>query len=595
MLRHIVEMYIIMKSFFKNVLANIVAIIIIAAVFSLFFIMIIAASALSGDQKPTIKNNTVLTLDFKTNIIDSPTEDQESLFSFSDQQKNILIFDMLDAIKKAKSDAKIKGISIETDGISAGFTQLDDIRAALEDFKKSGKFVYAYGNVVSQSAYYLGSVADQYFLNPAGGIDLKGLATEVLYMKNFADKYGIGIQIIRHGKYKSAVEPYMRDDMSPENKEQLSTLLNDIWSVNSQKIAKSRKIDSTQFRTVVDSLYGAIPELSLQHKLADRLVQKSEYDLMIRTKLNLKEKDKLLKVSFNKYIKSYQDSSAKDEQIAVLYASGAIYNGEGFQDIYADNFVKEIKKLTKNDKVKAVVLRINSPGGSANASDEILFELQQLKKKKPIIVSFGDYAASGGYYIAMAADKIYSESNTITGSIGVFGMIPYFKEAANKNGLTSHAVTTNANSNMYSPINGVTPGGVAILTKSVEQTYKRFVHFVTENRKKSFEQIDEIGGGRVWSGTRAKQIGLVDELGTLNDAIAFAAQKAKVKEYSITSFPKKMTQFEQIFKNLDEDEISARFIKNKIGAENYKMFEQITNPKLQEGVMMKMPFDLKID
>ena len=584
-----------MKSFFRNVLANIVAIIIIAAVFSLFLIMIITASALSGDQKPNIKNNTVLTLDFKTSIIDSPTEDQEDLFAFSNKQKNILVFDMLEAIKKAKTDDKIKGISIETDGIRAGFTQLDDIRNALEDFKKSGKFVYAYGNVVSQSAYYLGSVADQYILNPAGGIDLKGLSTEVLYMKNFADKYGIGIQIIRHGKYKSAVEPFMRDDMSPENKEQLSTLLNDIWSINSNKIATSRKIDSAQFRTVVDSLYGVIPDLSLQNKLADKLMQKSEYDQMLKTKLNLKEKDKLVKVSFNKYINSYSDDSKKDQQIAVLYASGAIYNGEGFQEIYADNFVKEIKKLTENDNVKAVVLRINSPGGSANASDEILFELQQLKKKKPIIVSFGDYAASGGYYIAMAADKIYSEPNTLTGSIGVFGMIPYFKEVANKNGFTAIPVTTNANSNMYSPINGVTPGGVTILTKSVEQTYKRFVHFVTENRKKSFEQIDEIGGGRVWSGTRAKQIGLVDELGSLQDAIAFAAQKVKLKDYEVTSYPKKISQFDQIFKSLDEDEISARLIKNKIGAENYKMFDQLTNPKLQEGVMMRMPFEIKIN
>lgn len=585
-----------MKSFFKNVLANIAAIIIIAAVFSLFLIMIIASSALSGDQKPNIKDNSVLTLDFKTNLIDSPTEDQGEMFSFNETNKNILILDMLDAIKKAKTDSKIKGISLETDGIRAGFTQLDDVRAALEDFKKSGKFVYAYGNVVSQSAYYLGSVADQYILNPAGGIDLKGLSTEVLYMKNFADKYGIGIQIIRHGKYKSAVEPYMRDDMSPENKEQLSTLLNDIWSVNSQKIASSRKIDSAQFRVVVDSLYGTIPDLSLQHKLVDRLLQKSEYDQMIKTKLQLKEKDKLTKVSFTKYINSYsEDSTDKDNQIAVLYASGAIYNGEGYQNIYADNFVKDIKKLADNEKVKAVVLRINSPGGSANASDEILFELQQLKKKKPIVVSFGDYAASGGYYIAMAADKIYSEPNTLTGSIGVFGMIPYFKEIANKNGFTAIPVTTNANSNMYSAINGVTPGGVSILTRSVEQTYKRFVHFVTVNRKKSFEQIDEIGGGRVWSGTRAKNIGLVDELGTLQDAINYAATKINVKNYSISSYPKKVSPFQQIFKNLDENEISARLIKNKIGTENYKLFEQITDPKLQQGVMMQMPFQIKID
>ena len=583
-----------MKSFFKSVLANIVAIMIIGALFFVSLIVMIAASAFSND-KATVKNNSILTLDFKTNIIDSPSEDNEQLFGFAEKQKNILIYDMLSAIKKAKTDDQIKGISIETDGIKAGMTQLDDVRAALEDFKKSGKFVYAYGNVVSQPAYYLGSVADQYYLNPAGGIDLKGMSTEVLYMKNFAEKFGIGIQVIRHGKYKSAVEPFLRDDMSPENKEQLSTLLNDIWSINSAKIAASRKMDIATLRVVTDSLYGIIPDLSIQHKLADRLIQKTEYDNLLKAKLKLKTDDKLQKISFTKYINSYNDDSAKDGQVAILYASGAIYNGEGYDNIYAENFIKDIKKIADNEDIKAVVFRINSPGGSANASDEILFEMQQLKKKKPVIVSFGDYAASGGYYIAMAADKIYSEPNTLTGSIGVFGVIPYFKEIANKNGLTAVAVKTNANSNMFSPINGVSPGGLSMMTKSVEQTYKRFVHFVGENRKKSFEQIDEIGGGRVWSGTRAKEIGLVDELGTLNDAVNYAAQKAKLKDFKVSSYPKKVSKFQQLFKSMDEDQISAKLIKNKIGADNYKLFEQITDPKLQSGVMMESPFKIKFD
>lgn len=569
---------------------------IIGAVFFLFLLLMIAASALGSDAKTTIKANSVLTLNFKTQIIDSPSEDNQGLLSFSEKNKNVLIYDIVRAIKKAKNDDKIKGISIETDGIKAGMTQLDDIRAALEDFKKSGKFIYAYGNVVSQPAYYLGSVADQYFLNPAGGIDLKGLSTEVLYMKSFAEKFGIGIEVIRHGKYKSAVEPFLRDDMSPENREQLSTLLNDIWSVNSAKMAASRKIDPAQFTTVVDSLYSMIPDLSLKYKLADKLIQKTEYDDLLKAKLNLKEKEKLNKISFNSYISNTEnEKNNKEGEIAVLYASGAIYNGEGYDAVYAENFVKQIKKLSENDKIKAVVFRINSPGGSANASDEILFELQQLKKKKPLIASFGDYAASGGYYIAMAADKIYSEPNTITGSIGVFGMIPYFKEIANKNGLNSYAVNTNANSNMYSAINGLTPGGITMMTRTVEQTYKRFVHFVTVNRKKSFDQIDEIGGGRVWSGTRAKQIGLVDDLGSLNDAIAFAATKANLKDYNISSYPKKMSKFEQIFKDMNEDEISAKILKSKLGADNYKIFEQVINPKLESRVMMELPIHVKFD
>ena len=567
---------------------------IIAAVFFMFLITLVAVSAFSDSSKATVKENSVLTLDFNTNVIDSPTEDSSDFFAFNEKEKNILIYDMLEAIKKAKTDENIKGISIETDGIMAGMTQLDDIRNALEDFKKSGKFVYAYGNSVSQSAYYLGSVANQYFLNPAGGIELKGMTTEVLYMKSFSEKYGIGIQIIRHGKYKSAVEPFLRDDMSPENKEQLSTMLNDLWSGNALKMANSRKIDTAEFRTVVDSLYGIIPDLSLQHRLVDRLIQKTEYDDLIKAKINLKKADKLNKISFSKYISSYsEDNLKKDDQVAVLYASGAIYNGEGNDAVYSENFVKEIKKLAENDKVKAVVFRINSPGGSANASDEILFEMQQLKKKKPVVVSFGDYAASGGYYIAMAADKIYAEPNTLTGSIGVFGMIPYFKEIANKNGLSSHAVNTNANSNMYSPINGLTPGGISMMTRSVEQTYKRFVHFVSQNRKKSFEQIDEVGGGRVWSGKRAKQIGLVDELGSLNDAINYAAKQAKLKDFNVAPYPKKVSEFEQLFKDMEENEISTKLIKNKIGKENYKIFEQIINPKLQSEVIMEMPYQVK--
>jgi protease-4 len=553
-------------------------------------------SAMGNDKSVVVKKDSVLTINLKTNIIDSPTEEQGSLFNINDQNKSVLIYDAIEAINKAKTDDKIKGISIEADDLNAGITQIDDLRNAIADFKKSGKFVYAYGNGVSQAAYYLGSVADQYYLNPSGMIELKGLATEVTFLKDFADKYGIGIEVIRHGKFKSAVEPFLRNDISPENKEQLSTLLNDIWKNTSSKMAVSRKIDTAQFRTVVDSLYGMIPELGLKYKLADKLIQKTEYDELIKSKLNLKEKDKLNKISLGKYIASYSEDEKSGDKVAVLYASGSINGGDNYNDIHAETYIKYIKELQENDKVKAVVFRINSPGGSANASDEILFELQQLKKKKPLIVSFGDYAASGGYYIAMAADKIYSEPNTLTGSIGVFGVIPYFKDIANKNGVRSDIVSTNANSQYYSSLNGVTPYGVSLITRSVEGTYKRFVHFVTQNRKKTFDQIDNVGGGRVWSGTRAKQIGLVDELGTLNDAVKFAAQKAGLKSYAISSYPKKMTPFEQIFKDLNEDDISAKVIKNKIGKANYEIMQQIIEErKLQSEVKMEMPYQIKIN
>jgi len=581
-----------MKSFFKLVLANLTAIFIVTAGLFLFFIGFIILSSLSGGTD--VKSDSVLTLDLKTKIIDSPSEDQEEIFAFKTEETPVLLYNVLKAIENAKTDDKIKGISLEMDNINAGMTQLDDIRNALKDFKKSGKFVYAYGNAVSQGAYYLGSVADKYYLNPAGLIELKGLSTEVTFFKNFAEKYGIGIQVIRHGKFKAAVEPFLRDEISPENKEQLSTLLNDIWSNTSTKIANSRNIPVAELNTITDSLYSYLPNLSLKYKLADQLIQKSEYDNIIKKKLNINTDKKLNKISFAKYSQSLE-SDSNGKKIAILYASGAIYNGKGYDGIYSENFVKEIKKLQKDDDVKAVVFRINSPGGSANASDEILFEMQQLKRKKPVVVSFGDYAASGGYYIAMGADKIFSEPNTLTGSIGVFGVVPYFKELAEKNGIRSDVVSTNANSNMISAINGLTPGTLNIMTRSVEATYQRFVHFVTLNRKKSFEQIDAIGGGRIWSGVRAKEIGLVDELGSLQDAINFAAKSANLKTYGVATYPAKVSKFEQIFSAETEEDFSTRMIKNKIGKENFKIFQHITDPDTKSAVMMESPFSIKIN
>jgi protease-4 len=582
-----------MKDFFKNVFANIIAILIILMVIFGFFMLLIFASAMSEDQKPSIENNSVLVLNFKNPILDSYTEAETSIFDFG-SKKNTLLIDVLDAINKAKTDDNIKGISIETDEIQAGITQIDDIRAALEDFKKSGKFVYAYGNNMSQKSYYLASVADKLFLNPVGMVELKGMSTEVTFFKDFAEKYGIGVDIIRHGKFKAAVEPFMRNEISPENKEQLATLLNDIWGNISTKIKASRKIDDASYKTAVDSLYGFIPEMALKNKLADKLVQKSEYENILKSNLKIKASKDLKEVSIGKYVNTLESNSDSDNEVAVLYASGEIFNGDDYSDIHSEKYVKYIKDLADDDNVKAVVLRVNSPGGSGNASDEILFELQQLKKKKPLIVSFGDYAASGGYYISMAADKIYSEPNTLTGSIGVFGMITNFKDLANRNGIRSDIVATNANSQIYSPLSGAAPGTIPILTKSIESTYKRFVYFVTQNRKKTFEQIDAIGGGRVWSGTRAKEIGLVDELGTIQQAITFAASKAKLKDYNIQSYPAKVSKFEEFFKNADEDEIAARVISKKIGKENYSLFERVSNPKFNNGVQMSLPYKITI-
>ena len=582
-----------MKNFIKNVFANIIAILILGMVIFGFFTLILFASAASEKQTPDVQKNSVLILNFKTSILEAYTESEESFLDFG-KEKDLLLIDILDAIKKAETDEKIKGISIEVDDLSAGPTQVDNIRAALEDFKKTGKFVYAYGNNMSQKAYYLASVADKIYINPVGMIELKGLSTEVTFFKDFADKYGIGVDVIRHGKFKAAVEPFIRNDISPENKEQLSTLLNDIWGNMSSKIQKSRKIDALSFKTSVDSLYGFLPNLIVKNKLADQLVQKTEYDNLLKKILKTEEDKDLKKISITKYINTLENNDETENQIAVLYAAGEIFNGNDYSNIHSEKYVKYIKELKDDKNVKAVVLRVNSPGGGGNASDEILFELQQLKKKKPVIVSFGDYAASGGYYISMAADKIYSEPNTLTGSIGVFGMVANFKDLANKNGIRSDIVSTNANSQIYSPLSGPANATIPVLTKSVELTYKRFVYFVTQNRKKSFEQIDAIGGGRVWSGTRAKQLGLVDELGSLQQAITYAAEKAKIKEYNVGNYPKKMDKFEQFFKSSNEEDIAARVMSKKIGKENFEILQKLSDPKLSNGVQMALPYQIKI-
>ncbi|MDO4224808.1 MAG: signal peptide peptidase SppA [Bergeyella zoohelcum] len=583
-----------MKSFLKNVFANIVAIMIMGVIFFVFFIFFIAIASMSGDEKTEIKNNSVLVIDSKLQIIDAPTDDREDSFiPQKNPPKKVLIYDVIEAIKAAKNDKNIKGISIEADNLEAGITHFDDLRNALEDFKKSGKFVYSYGNIVSQPSYYLGSVADQYFLHPAGGIELKGLSQQVVFFKDFFDKYGVEMEVIRHGKFKAAVEPYLSNHISPENEEQLSVLLNDIWGKVSTKIAASRKINDTQFKTVVDSLYGIIPQNTIKYGLADKLLQKSEYDDIIRTKLGVEKGEKINKISLASYAETLEEKE-EEKEIAVLYASGEIHSGDEYSDIYSEKYIKYIRDLKDDDNVKAVVFRINSPGGSANASDEILFELQELKKKKPLIISFGDYAASGGYYIAMAADKIYSEPNTITGSIGVFGTLPSAKKLAENHGITNDVVKTNEGADYYSRLNGLNPIGKEMISKSVVGTYQRFVNFVAQGRKKSFNQVDEIGGGRVWSGSRAKSIGLVDELGTLHDAVGFAANKTQLKSYSVKSYPEELSLFDELFMTYDEETISAKILKHQLGEEHYKVFKNISKLKDKNQIMMETEYRVSL-
>lgn len=585
-----------MKSFFKLVTANIVAILIFMALLVLSFIFLIVISSISGQKTTPIKDNSVLTINLEKGIIESPSEIQLSIFEL-DAPKAITLSQAIKAIAYAKTDDRIKGISIETDYVSAGLTQLDNLRQAIKDFKESGKFVYAYGNTMTQGAYYLATVADKEYLNPTGFIELKGMASEVVYLKDFLDKYGIGVEVLRHGKYKAAVEPFLTDKISEENKTQLTTMLGDLWGNISDKIKKSRAIDSLSFRSSVDSLVGGIADLALKNNLVDELAQKSQYHNMLKTKLGIEKDKDLNSISLEDYISGveWKNQGDKNKEIAILIASGQIYSGEGYDGIYSENLIKEIKKLKDDEDVKAVVLRVNSPGGSAGASDEILYELQQLNQEKPLVVSMGDYAASGGYYISMAGQKIFAEPNTITGSIGVFGIIPNIKNLAANNGIKSYIVETNENSVIHSPIHGLSSGGKRMLQRSIEQTYKRFVHFVSKNRSMSFEEVDAVGGGHVWSGTRAKKLGLVDELGSLNDAIKTAAKLAKVENYSTKSYPKAESPMQMLLHNLNKNNMTAELLKAQFGEDTYQLFEHISNINKQGEVQMKMPYLISLN
>ena len=588
-----------MKNFFGRVFSTIIGNLLTISVFVILLFVLIFVSALSAPTK-SVKDGSVLEISLEDPIMESDMDRSVSIFDMS-EDPNVFLQDIIHSIEEAKNDDKIKGISLKLDKFSGGATQATDIRNALEDFKKSGKFVYSYSNSGSQLSYYISSVSDKIYQNPLGGTLLQGLSSNIMFFKNAGDKYGVDFQVIRHGQFKSAVEPYMRTNMSDENRLQLSELLNDVWGNVSNSITKSRKISPEQFTTVTDSLYAFIPETGKENKIYDVLAQENEYQKMLFTKLGLKEEKsktdfEVLEKHTTKvedYFETLSEKSEKDK-IAVLYASGTITEGDGFDGIQSKTYVDAIRKISQNDKIKALVLRVNSPGGSANASEEILYELMQLKTKMPIVVSFGDVAASGGYYIAQASDKIYAQPNTITGSIGVFGMIPNAQKLFNNFGLDFDEVKTNANADQLKDV--MTPMSATAkntMQKSIVLIYGKFVNHVATNRKLTYEQVDKIGEGRVWSGTRAKQIGLVDDFGSLDTAIKEAAKLAKIEKYSTENYPKRKDSFEEFMDNLQGKNTEAAIAK-ELGSDGIRIYKEIKMMNEQKGVQVRLPYDIQI-
>lgn len=590
-----------MKKFFGNVLAvivgNFLTYSIIGAVIAVMVFFSVAGEWFK-DSGP--RKNSVLELTLNFPIKESSMENEVSLFG-SDPKSEVYFRDLIRAIETAKEDEKIDGISLKITNFNGGVSQLTDIRNALVDFKKSGKFIYAYSHNSDQSAYILHSTADSIYQNPMGMILLQGLGTEVMFFKNLGDKYGIDFHVIRHGEYKSAVEPYLREDLSEENREQLTVLLNDIWGNLSTQMAKSRKLSLEQFNQSIDSLHGFNPDKALEAKFVDKLAQEGEYEQALFNRLGLKAKEKesvhevLAKhtIDILDYARALKPESGRDE-IAVLYANGNIMIGEGYSGIQSEVYKKAIKDLKEDERVKAVVLRINSPGGSADASEEILFELRELRKRKPVIVSFGDVAASGGYYIAMESDSIFASPNTITGSIGVLGMIPTVKKLVNNIGITTDFVKTNRNSDFLKTIfNPISEEGMQVMTDMTENVYGRFVNHVSQARNMTYEQVDAIGRGRVWSGSQALKLGLVDKIGTLDDAILAAAHKAGLDKYSVKSYPFKKDGFEEFMKQFQGVKSEA-ILQEQLGQEYYQIFCELKAIRENQGVQVRMPFDIKL-
>ena len=586
--------------FLGNVLATIVGIFIFCMIF-FFGIIIIGAIAGSGDDTVSVKKNSVIELDLSKVSLDYAGKTNYKDFNYFEAHHDG-VTDILNAIEAAKTDDKIKGISILNNQSQLGLAQSKAVRDKLEEFKKSGKFVYAYANYYSQGEYYLNSVADQVYLNPMGEVDFKGLSSEIIYMKDLQEKSGVKMEVIRHGKYKSAVEPFLAQEMSPENREQMTVLLNSVWNTIVADISKSRKLSVAQLNAIANTLGARTPELALANKLVDKVAYEDEYHDMIRAKLKVDKKEKYDIVSITDYAKkasSTVEDYSKNDIIAVIYAQGEIAGGEGDVNVIGEGSIKRSLQEARDDKdVKAIVLRVNSPGGSALTSELIWREIEITKKVKPVVVSMGNYAASGGYYIAANADRIFAEPNTITGSIGVFGMLPNMNQLGKNIGINAEQVKTHENASGYSVFEPIDENFKGFVLESIEKTYATFLKRVADGRKMTTEQVDAIAQGRVWTGVDAHKLGLVDEIGGLDAAIKYAAKLGKTSSYRTENYPEYEKNFEDLLANftgIAMFKTKEQLLKEQLGEEGFQMLEQIKRIKSRKGIQAIMPYEIVIN
>jgi len=591
-----------MKQFFGAFFGSIIGLV-IATLLVVLIIVGAVKTSISSAMKPeetiAVKPNSVLQLVMNGNIndrdIENPFEGLEEM-GYLNKVKSIGLNVLIKKLKYAQTDDKIKGIYLKLKNIDGGYSNITELRNSLIDFKKSGKFIYCYGENFTQKEYYLASAASKIFLNPQGMMEFKGLSMSLLFYKNAFEKLGVDVQIFRHGKFKSAIEPLVHEKMSIANRLQSETFLHSIWLTMLQGISAERNLSIAELNKMADNLDIQSPENAAQFKLVDKVAYEDEVITIIKKKLGLEEKDKNVFVEMRKYHNQPKlKAKVNKNKIAVIYANGAIYGGEGNdEEIGSDRIVRTIKEARLDENVKAIVFRVNSPGGSSLASDVIWREVTLAKKAKPFIVSMGNYAASGGYYISCAAHRIFAQPNTITGSIGVFGFIPNIQKALEeKLGITIDTVNTNQYSNMGTALMPVTEKERQFVQNSVEKVYDTFISKVAEGRNMPKNLVDSIGQGRVWTGKDAIVLNLVDELGGLNDAINYAAKAAKLDDYKLVELPKLKNPLE-IFLGKAEDEAETRILKKNLGA-TYTYLKHFQNIISAKGIQTRLPFDMVMD
>lgn len=586
-----------MKQFFKFVFASCLGFIVaFAVIIGIFFIVVSSMVATAGDEEGvTVKENSVLYINLNHGIVDHEVSDG---FPFNSVD-NIGLDNILRALKHAETDERIKGIYLEITDANVGMATAEELRNALIDFKKSGKFIYSYADSYSQGAYYLSSVADKVFLNPQGGIEFKGMAASLVFVKGTLEKLGVEPQIIRHGKFKSAIEPLINDKMSEANRLQTRTYVGSLWNQMLEGVSKSRKVSKEELQLAADSLWGIDANLAVQHKLADAIKYRDEVLDLIKEKADAPSIDDINFISLNKYVKVDFDEKNTDHsnKIAVIFAEGDIVDGKGTDsNIGGTTLSRRIREARLDASIKAIVLRVNSPGGSALASEIIWREVVLAKKSKPVIVSMGNVAASGGYYISCAADTIIAQPNTITGSIGVFGVLWNAKGLMEKVGVTTDTVKFGKYADLGTANRAMTESERTIIQREIEKIYDVFITHVGEGRGMSKADVDSLGQGRVWSGIDAKNKGLVDLLGGLDLAIDIAVKKAKLDKYSIVYLPHPEKGFNKFVKELsgeDDDKIQS-VIKNELGAD-YKYYEYLQKARNIRGIQARMPYELEIN